>query len=169
MKPDRRPKDFFDRLSDHPIEIKPFDPSSKVGAGQYAEELNQLLANFNVSAELFGSTALEIAGKGEWEYAVWLDDRQWFPVLIHLINHYHTIHALTDDFAVFTDREMGIDIEVIPMRGEAAQRNKALMHYWLNDPAARKEYELGKIQHAFSKQAYYRWKDEYIAEIVEKL
>jgi hypothetical protein len=30
-----------------------------------------------------------------------------------------------------------------------------------------KEYEQGKLQHAFSKREYYRWKDEYIARIVE--
>ena len=169
MRPDRRSNEFFDRLSNHPIEIKPFDPASKMKSGIYGEKLNQLLLRFNASAELFGSTALEIAGKGEWEYAIWLDDSQWFPVLIHLINHYHTIHALTDDFAVFTDREMETDIEVIPMRGEAAKRNQAIMNYWLNNTAARNDYELGKLQHAFSKQAYYRWKDDYIAYIVEKL
>jgi hypothetical protein len=70
---------------------------------------------------------------------------------------------------VFTDHSEGIDIEVIPMRGDAAKRNRAIMAYWRKYPAALKEYEQGKLQHAFSKREYYRWKDEHIARIVERL
>ena len=169
MKPQRRPKEDIDRLSDHPIDIKPFDPISKQKAGTYCEQLNQMLAPFGASAELFGSVELEVATKGEWEFAIYLMDEQWFPVLVCLINHYGTIHALMDDFAVFTDISEGVDIEVIPMRAEAAKRNRAIMDYWRRNPTARKEYEQGKLQHSFSKREYYRWKDEYIARIVESL
>lgn len=169
MKPQRRPSESIDRLPEQPIEIKPFDPKSKQRSSLYREQLNQLLAPYGAFAELFGSMELEIATKGEWEYAIYLTDEQWFPVLVCLINHFGSIHALIEDFAVFTDVWEGEEIEVIPMRNDAAKRNQAIMDYWRSNPAALQEYEQGKLQHAFSKRRYYRWKDEYIARIVETL
>lgn len=169
MKPQRRPQENIDRQPTQPIELKPFDPISKRQAQVYCEQLERLLAPFGASAELFGSVELEIVTKGEWEFAIYLTDEQWFPVLICLINHFEAIHALMDDFAVFTDVFEGTDVEIIPMRAESAQRNQALMNYWRSNPAALKDYEQGKLQHAFSKREYYRWKDEYIARIVETL
>jgi hypothetical protein len=118
---------------------------------------------------LTGSVELEISTKGEWEYGIYLTDEQWFPVLVFLINHFGSIHTLMDDFAVFTDRFHGIDIEIFPMCNESAQRNRAIMDYWGRNPVALKDYEQGKLWHAFSKREYYRWKDEYIARIVEML
>ncbi len=167
MKPQRRSIESIEMLPEHPLEIKPFDPRNKQASSQYLELLNRLLAPFGASAELFGSVELEIAGKGEWEFAVYLSDEQWFPVLECLINHYGGIHALMDDFAVFTDRMDEQEVEIIPMRLESARRNQLIMDYWRSDPAALQEYEQGKLQHAFSKREYYRWKDAYIAAIIE--
>jgi GrpB-like predicted nucleotidyltransferase (UPF0157 family) len=86
-----------------------------------------------------------------------------------LINHYKSIYTLLDDFAVFEDTSDGTRIEIIPMRGETEKRNRAIMEYWRSNPAARLEYEQGKLAHAYSKREYYRWKDEFIANIVELL
>ena len=94
MKPQRRPKESIDRLPNQPIELTPFDPVSKQRAGIYRERLNQLLAPFEAFAELSGSLELEIATKGEWDFAIYLTDEQWFPVLVCLINHFHSIHFL---------------------------------------------------------------------------
>jgi hypothetical protein len=169
MKPQRRPKADIERLPTQPIQIKPFDPLSKARSGLYRDQLNQVLAPFGITAELFGSVELEIATKGEWEFAIYPAKEQWFPVLVGLIDHFHGIHYLSDDMAVFTDAWEGTDVEIIPMRGASARRNRAIMAYWRNDPAALHAYEQGKLEHAYSKQAYYRWKDEYIARIVKTL
>jgi hypothetical protein len=169
VKPQRRAKENIERQPTSPIEIKPFDPLLKHKADVYGEQINQLLAPFGASAELFGSVALGIATKGEIEFAIYLTDEQWFQVLVCLINHFGQVHTLMDDFAVFTDVVDGIDVEVIPMRSESALRNQALMNYWCTNPAALKDYEQGKLEHAFSKREYYRWKDDYIAGIVETL
>ncbi len=169
MKPQRRPKEKIDCLPELPIELKPFDEEYKRQAEIYCARLNLLLAPLGVSAELSGSVELEIATKGEWEYGIYLTDEQWFPVLVFLINHFGSVHTLMDDFAVFIDRSQGTEIEIFPMRNEAAQRNRAIMDYWRNNPVALKDYEQGKLQHAYSKREYYRWKDEYLARIVELL
>lgn len=169
MKPQRRRKEDIDSLPNQPIEIKRYDLVYKQKANAYREHLNQLLIPFGASSELTGSVELEIATKGEWEYAIYLTDEQWFPVIVFLINHYHSIHYLSDDMAVFTAVSDGIDIEVFPLRNDAAERNRAIMNYWLSNPIALQEYEKGKIEHAFSKREYYAWKDEYFARIVEAL
>jgi hypothetical protein len=169
MKTQRRPKEFFDGLSESPVVLKPFDPASKARSNIYRISLNQLLAPLGATAVLFGSVELEIATKGEWEFAIYLDDAHWYPVLVKLINHFGKIYTLLDDFAVFEDVFEGTPIEVIPMRGESLQRNQAIMDFWSHNPAALKEYEQGKLLHAYSRREYYRWKDEFIAGVVEKL
>ena len=169
MNVERRPRAYFDRFADKPVKITPFDATSKQESFQYLATLNEILAPLDVLAELFGSTDLEIAGKGEWEFAIYLDDRQWYPVLIRLINHFGAIYELSDDFVLFEDSHNGTPIEVIPMRGETAQRNQAVMGYWRTHHAALKEYEAGKSLHAHSKREYYWWKENLIADILEPL
>ncbi len=169
MKADRLPDVYFEKLSNDPVILKPFDPESKRFAKVYGNKLDALLSQFSVHAELFGSTDLEIDGKGEWEFGIWLDDKQWYPVLIMLINHFGSIYTLSEDFALFNDVSNGYDIEIIPMRGDAAVRNQAIMRYWRNNPEAVKAYRAGKIVHAYSKREYYRWKNKHMGDIVETL
>ena len=169
MKPDRLPESYFDTLSDESQPIKPFDPEGRRLALRYGVKLDVLLSPFSVRAELFGSTALKIAGKGEWEFGIWLDDERWYPVLVMLVNHFGSIYTLRDDFALFTDEDHDTEIEIIPMRREAAARNQAIMAYWRANPSAVLEYEQGKIAHAFSKREYRRWKNKHISAIVETL
>lgn len=169
MQVQRLPKSYFDRFSEKPVAIKPFDPHSKKQAMLYRAELNEVLAPYNIKAELHGSVELEVAGKGEWEFAIYLDGGGWYPVLKRLINHFGTIYELTDDFALFEDRQGEMEIEVIPMRGETAIQNQAIMAYWHSHPDACKEYERLKYQHAHSKRAYYWWKSNLIADILESL
>ncbi|MCB0188413.1 MAG: hypothetical protein KDE31_29285 [Caldilineaceae bacterium] len=124
MNVERKPRDYYNRFADKPVAIKPFDPESKQQALQYLACLNALLAPSGVVAELHGSVALEIAGKGEWEFALWLTDEQWYPVLIRLINHFGSIYALSDDFVLFEDNDNGNNIEVMPMRGRQPSKTE---------------------------------------------
>jgi hypothetical protein len=169
MQAERLPDTFFDNIPNQPVAIKPFDPDSKRRSQAYCDKLTALLAPFGSAAELFGSTALEVAGKGEWEFAIWLDDVQWYPVLVTLINHFGAIYTLLDDFAVFEDRDHDTPIEIIPMRGAAAQRNQAIMAYWRQNPTVLHAYEAEKYSHAYSKRVYYKWKHNFIADILERL
>ena len=169
MKADRLPDSYFEKFPNDPVVLKPFDPESKRSAKAYGNKLDVLLSQFSAYAELFGSTDLEIDGKGEWEFGIWLDDKQWYSVLVMLINHFSSIHSLSDDFALFGDVFDGTEIEVIPMRGAAAARNQAIMKYWRDNPEALMAYKSGKIAHAYSRREYYRWKNKHISDIVETL
>ncbi len=86
-------------------------------------------------------------------------------MIVFLINQYKSIFVLDDEFVLFTDG----DTEIIGMRGEVATRNKALMNYWRTNATVRAEYAEGKLAHAYSRQAYYRWKDALINSILEHL
>ena len=169
MKAQRLPREYFEKFADRPVEIRPFDPESKRQSYQYLESLNEILAPVGVSAAPHGSVELEIAGKGEWEFCIVLNDEQWYPVLIKLINHFGSIFTLTDDFAVFNDVYEGKQVEVIPVRGNTAKQNVAIMDYWRNNPTALQEYEAAKYQYAYSKREYYWWKENFIADILETL
>jgi hypothetical protein len=169
MRANRLPDSDFEKLSNDPVIIIPFDPESKRAAKAYGDMLDALLSPFSIYAELFGSTELEIDGKGEWEFGIWLDDQQWYSVLIMLINHFGSVYTLSDDFALFEDVCEGTKVEVIPMRGDASVRNQAIMKYWRTNPEAITAYQRGKIEHAYSKREYYRWKNKHISDIVETL
>ena len=169
MKADRLPDSDFEKLPNDSVAMIPFDPESKRAAKTYGNKLDALLSPFSVHAELFGSTDLEIDGKGEWEFGIWLDDQQWYSVLIMLINHFGSIYTLDDDFALFEDVYEGTKVEVIPMRGDASARNQAIMKYWRTNLEAVTAYKRGKIEHAYSKREYYRWKNKHISDIVETL
>jgi hypothetical protein len=169
MKAERLPDSYFEKLSNDPVIMMPFHPASKRAAKAYGKRLDILLTPFSGHAELFGSTDLEIDGKGEWEFTIWLDDERWYSVLIMLINHFGSIYTLDDDFALFEDVYEGTKLEVIPMRGDASARNQAIMKYWRTNPEAVTAYKRGKIEHAYSKREYYRWKNKHISDIVETL
>jgi hypothetical protein len=165
MKPKPMPEHYFAQIPTTPLQLHPFDPNSKQAALEYGKQLSKLLEQFGVRAELHGSTELEIAGKGEWEFALWLNDQNWYTVIVFLVNHFNGIYTLDDEFALFTEGET----EIIAMRGEVALRNQALMHHWRTNPHTRAEYERGKLENTHSKQAYYRFKDAYINAILETL
>jgi len=169
LKAERLPKEEFDRLPETPVEILPFDAESKKQAYLYLDRLNEILKPHKVSAEFFGSVELEIAGKGEWEFAIWLDDANWYSMMTTLINHYKSIWFLDEEMAVFNITDEANRIEVIPMRGNAALRNKAVMAYWRNHPDKLKEYEQFKFEFSSSKREYYRWKHNYIGDIIDSL
>lgn len=169
MRVRRFPEEHYEAISEAPVELKPFDPAGKRLALEYERALNQLLEPLGVTAQLFGSTALELLGKGEWEFALFLEDVTWSPAIAFLRDHFGHAHVLDDAFALFRNDIEGYEVEVIAMRGEVARWNQAIMRYWRENPDARAAYAAGKLEHAHSKRAYYRWKDELIAGILEQL
>lgn len=163
------PPEHYENIPETPVVLRSFDPESKQAALRYGEQLNRVLAPTGVEASLHGSTELELAGKGEWEFAIFPTDAQWYPILTLLINHFKGVYFFSDDFVVFASSSEDNEVEVIVMRGDVAVQNQAIMRYWREHPDARAMYEQEKWQHAYSKRAYYRWKDDLIASILESL
>ena len=79
-----KPEDYA-QFSTRPVPIRPFDPDSKRAALAYGARLNKTLAPMGVAAELHGSLALGLAGKGEWEFALYPSPERWYPTLTLLV------------------------------------------------------------------------------------
>lgn len=169
MRVERGKPEDYDKFTTRPVPIRPFDPDSKRAALVYGARLNERLAPIGVAAELHGSLVLEIAGKGEWEYALYPSPDQWYPTLTLLVNHFRGVYLMSEELVMFNDVCDGHNVEVIVMRGNAAACNQAIMRHWREHPAATAIYEAEKYRHAHSKRDYYRWKDGFIADILESL
>ena len=165
----REQPEYYEMFSTRPVPIRPFDPDSKRAALDYGARLNERLAPTGVAAELHGSLALELAGKGEWEYSLYPSPDRWYPTLTLLVNHFRGVYSMDEEVVMFNDACAGHHVEVIVLRGDAAARNRAIMQYWREHLDARADYEAGKYRHCHSKRDYYRWKDNYIADILESL
>ena len=163
-----KPEDYA-QFSTRPVPIRPFDPDSRRAALAYGARLNETLLPTGVAAELHGSLALGLAGKGEWEFALYPSPDRWYPTLTLLVNHFRSVYFMSEEFVNFNDLCDGHHVEVIAMRGDTAARNRAIMRYWREYPAAAATYEAEKYRHAHSKRDYYRWKDNFIADILETL
>lgn len=163
-----KPADY-ELFATRPVPIRPFDPDSKRAALVYGAQLNERLAPLGVAAELHGSLALELAGKGEWEYSLFPSPDQWYPTLTLLVNHFRSVFSMAEEVVMFNDVCDGHNVEVIVFRGDTAACNRAIMQYWRDHPEARTDYEAQKYLHCHSKRDYYRWKDNYIADILETL
>ena len=169
MRVERGKPEDYDKFSTRPVPIRPFDPDSKRAALAYGARLNERLAATGVAAELHGSLALGLAGKGEWEFALYPSPDRWYPTLTLLVNHLPAVYMMSEELVTLNDVCDGHHIEVIAMRGNAAACNRAIMRHWREHPDARADYEAQKYQHCHSKREYYRWKDGYIADILEAL
>ncbi len=170
MRVERGKPEDYDKFSTRPVPIRPFDPDSKRAALAYGVRLDERLASTGVAAELHGSLALGLAGKGEWEFALYPASDRWYPTLTLLINHFRGgVYYMSEELVTFNDLCDGHNVEVIAMRGDAAAWNRAIMRYWREHPDARADYEAQKYRHCHSRREYYRWKDNYIADILEAL
>jgi hypothetical protein len=170
MRVERGTPEDYDKFSTRPVIIRPFDPDSKRAARAYGARLNETLLPTGVAAELHGSLVLEVAGKGEWEFALYPSPERWYPTLTLLINHFRGgVYYMSEEVVTFNAVCDGHEIEVIVMRGNAAECNRAIMRHWREHPDARADYEAQKYRHCHSRRDYYRWKDNYIADILVAL
>ncbi len=169
MRVEREKPEEYEKFSTRPVPIRPFDPDSKRAALAYGARLNERLESIGVAAELHGSLALELAGKGEWEFALYPSPDQWYPTLTLLVNYLPAVYMMSEELVNCNDVCDGHNVEVIAMRGNAAECNRAIMRYWREHPDARADYEAQKYRHCHSRRDYYRWKDGFIADILESL
>jgi hypothetical protein len=169
MRVDRGKPEEYEMFSTRPVPIRPFDLDSKRAALAYGARLNEQLTSTGVAAELHGSLALGLAGKGEWEFALYPSPDQWYPTLTLLVNHLPAVYMMSEELVTLNDVYDGHEVEVIAMRGNAAECNQAIMRYWREHPESAAIYEAQKYLHCHSRRDYYRWKDGFIADILESL
>ena len=163
------PKNYFDKYSDKPVKIIPFNPRAKIVADKYINKLRLTLNKFNVEILLKGSTAYGIAGKGEIEIGVYPSEKEWEKVIATLKIHFGRIDNLEENYARFNDKFDDFEIEVILLKGYDAAVDKKLTEYLINSPEVLKEYEKLKRRYSYSKREYMIQKNSFLEKIVNKL
>ena len=162
-------KEYFTRFSEKPVKIIPFNTKTKEKAHKYKRFLEDLLYKWNVNIKVHGSTELEIAGKGEIEIAIYPSSKDWFDILVFLINHYKMVGNLRKDYARFNDSFENEEIEVIVTKGKSAKVNRKLQNYLKSNAELLSDYEKLKYNFAYSKREYYIQKDKFFRKIIEQI
>ncbi|MCD8484739.1 GrpB family protein [Candidatus Woesebacteria bacterium] len=114
------PDRYWLKFSEEPVEIVPYDAQAKTFAAEYEQKLQDLLKEYPVQIYHRGSTALEIAGKGDIEIGVIPDPEYWFEIIVFLAQQFQGLGNLDEEYARFNDVKDGFDIEIILMRGYTA-------------------------------------------------
>lgn len=168
--PNSLPDSHFKKYGDKPVKIKPYNPVYKKIAGEYLKTINKLLKPVGVKATHIGATALGISGKGDVEFIVYPTKQQFDRVMVILVNHFKGIKQLNYGFAQFITKYKGYEIEVVVINDEEdAIRTKKLYRFFKKHPKVVKEYELVKINSAYSAEEYARAKDNFLRKIKSRL
>src|SRR6188508_3396538 len=114
-------EEYFNRFSTDPVKVIPFDPKVKKLAQEYMHIMDQVLSKWKIKSELIGSTALEIAGKGEIEIGLYLEDKNWDEVKTFLSKHLGGIGSDGSEYARFNDSHRGAEVEIILTKGHTSK------------------------------------------------
>ena len=169
MKPIPLDDSYFEKFSTRPVTLKPFDPRTKEAALALMAILDRQVAAWGIRSVLHGSTALELEGKGEIEVVLYLDDENWEPVKVHLVEIYGHPYSEEENFVNINTEYRSIEVEIILVRGHDAEVNRALMDYLHTHPEACADYVVLKRRYASSRREYYRQKHRFFCGIIERL
>jgi hypothetical protein len=170
MKVERPDPAYFELIDEDPVTLYPFDQVLLDQSNEYLTEINAIIESCGVAAVAHGSLPLGLGGKNEWEYAIYLDIKKWASVRAYLVEKFGEQNYEETEMILFKWKlEDGRKVELVLMCGDMAIKNKAITEYWKNNKKAREEYEALKYEHTHSKRAYYWWKANYIADILERL
>jgi GrpB-like predicted nucleotidyltransferase (UPF0157 family) len=159
----------FKKFSTTPIDLKPFSKYTKQKANEYLVRLNKSLRNLGLRAYLHGSTFLEICGKGEIDIIIGVPENKWFPTLIQLINHYHSIGNLEEKYARFNDIYKDTEVEIILMPSKDAQEEQRLLKYLKSNKSELDRYVKVKKKFSYNKRRYVLEKYKFLEKIERKM
>lgn len=163
------PRTYFQKYSNSPVKIIPFNPRSQISAKEYIKRLKSLLSKFKVDILLRGSTAFGIAGKGEIEIGVYPLKKDWKEIINILKNNFGAINNLEENYARFNDKFEGFEIEIILLKGYDAIVDKKLTEYMRSSPEVLKKYEKIKKRYSYSKREYMLQKNRFFEDLVKGL
>jgi len=169
MPTERRSYEKFLKFPETPIILKPFNPKARILAEEYEEILNKVLEVHSIRAELFGSTALGISGKGELEFAIYLEEANWQDIRSTLEKEYGQPVAVKPDRIRFDTIYKDTDVEIVMKKGEDAYLGKAVMKFFLSNPDELARYEELKHRYAHSEREYNYQKAQYLSDLTDTL
>jgi hypothetical protein len=120
----------------------------------------------DVEIHLRGSTAFEIAGKGDIEFGVFPGEDDWGKTLGKLEDVYGEPGNRQENYVRFNDFFGDYEIEVIVLRGYHATVDRRLADYLLGQPELLQEYVRLKERYSYSRREYQRQKDRFFQRVV---
>ncbi len=163
------PRSYFDKFSDKPVLVKPYDPKSKQLAKEYISSLEDMLSDFDVEIIHRGSTAFGISGKGDIEIGVFPSEEDWKSVVSKLVNEFGESGNVENDYVRFNDERDDYEIEIILLKGEAAKIDIALTKFLLEHSESLKKYEEIKKKYSYSKREYQIQKDVFLRGVIDSI
>jgi hypothetical protein len=163
------PKEYFDKFKDKKVNITSWDPKSKNVALRYVSKLKHILKDVNAEIIHKGSTAYQIAGKGEIEIGVYPNEADWEETMKLLEENIGEVNNLENNYARFNDNYEGFEIEVILMKGYDAVVDKKLTEFLMNSKQLLEEYKKLKYKYSYSKKDYMIAKDKFFRKVISKI
>jgi len=164
-----RPKSYFTKYKNIPVEIKPFDPKSLEIYEKYKVRLFPILFKFNLTPFLRGSTLFQISGKGDIECGLSPSDDIWEKLKEVLNKFYKICIADDEEIMIFYEMFEGYDFEIIVMRGHTLKVDTKLHKYLLARKDLLDKYEEMKKKHAFSKRVYQYQKELFFRKVIKSM
>ena len=162
-------EEYFKKFSPKPVTLKPFDPQSKIVAENLARNIKELLEGIDCGILHIGSTAYEIAGKGEIEVLITPRESDWLKVLDKLTKQFGGTDNQEKDYAKINTQFDNFDCEIIVEKGYQALLDAAKCRYLINHPQLLKEYEELKKEYSDNKQDYEKRKDEFMVRVARMI
>ncbi|PIY18170.1 hypothetical protein CO112_00310 [Candidatus Dojkabacteria bacterium CG_4_9_14_3_um_filter_150_Dojkabacteria_WS6_41_13] len=163
--------DYFNKFSEKPVAILPFKPKlaklRKI-CEEFLIGLNARLQEIGIVAELDGSLLYKIAGKEDLEVVIYAEGK-WYETLQFLINMYHKIDTLEEEYARINVSFKGYEIEVKCKRGPTAETAQKLREYFTTHSETLAEYEKMKLENCYSKRVYQKQKHLFLSKVLKKL
>jgi hypothetical protein len=168
--PTKLPKNYFKKIQEKPVKIKPYNKKFEYIVRDYLKKLNNVLKPTGARAVPIGATALKISGKGDIDFGVYISEKIWDKVLKVLINYFKGISTLNSKgFAKFVAHYKGYEVEVVVRMGESAIRDKKLLEYFKKHPELTREYEQMKNKYSFSAREYAIQKNKFLRKVISMI
>ncbi|MCX6783905.1 MAG: hypothetical protein NT141_02450 [candidate division WWE3 bacterium] len=166
---DKFTEDYFLKYSTKPVKIKPYDPQQTILGGFYISKISGYLKGIDAEVKLRGSSLFKIAGKGEVEVGVYLDEANWDLAIKEISKYFGKPENIESNYVKFNDVYEGKENEIILLKGHEAEVDKKLHSYLVGHPKLLKEYAEVKKKYCFSKREYNIRKNDFLSSVISEI
>lgn len=169
MKPlNKFPKEFFNKYSDKPVKLLPFNQDMQDLANKYIAQISKLLSGLDFEINTIGSVAYKIS-TSDVEIAVYVSNNIRENVLKILENNFGKPTQNEKEFARFEILNEKYEFDVHIYSGYEGEVSKKLTKFMLDNPRLIDEYKTNKEKYSFSRKEYQLNKNFFLNKIIENI
>ena len=166
--PNKLPNSFFNKYSDKPVKLMPYNPEMTALANKYIGLVHKTLKELDVQIKIIGSVAYKIPTT-DVEIAVYVQKKDWNKVSKLLEKEFNKPAYLKEEFALFPIHGEKYDFDIHVYTGYEGIVSKKLRKYMLNNRDMIKKYSDLKSRFSRSEREYQKNKNKFLIEIKEKI